>query len=185
MSVDKLPDCYWITPAGLSETELLSQAKAKIAQGLNMLQLRGFEAAQASKLVQALRKISASVIIIINSDLDIAITAQADGVHLKHHQLMALAARPTRVANQFLLGASCHDTLSVQKAHQLGLDYISLSPVLATSTHPEVSPLGWQYLQAICAQFDLAIFALGGMQLKDIATAKDYGAHGVAGITLS
>jgi len=87
---------------------------------------------------------------------------------------------------------SCHDAESIAAANQLAnlrltlslapVIAIFLSPVLATQTHPEQTPLGWQQWSALAALADVPVIALGGLSpaMRDLATTN--GANTVAGI---
>lgn len=87
---------------------------------------------------------------------------------------------------------SCHDAESIAAANQLAnlrlalslapVIAIFLSPVLATQTHPEQTPLGWQQWSLMATFADVPVIALGGLSpaLSDLAAT--YGAHTVAGI---
>ena len=48
----------------------------------------------------------------------------------------------------FLRGAS-HPEELVEQAAKLGADFVMLSPVAATASHPDTVPLGWSQFQAL------------------------------------
>jgi 8-oxo-dGTP diphosphatase len=62
----------------------------------------------------------------------------------------------------------------------LGLDYVMLSPVQATLSHLDAQPLGWAAFNQFISGYSLPVFALGGMQMEDLHTARQNGAHGIA-----
>jgi 8-oxo-dGTP diphosphatase len=80
------------------------------------------------------------------------------------------------------VGASCHDLHELQQAQRLGLDYVLLSPVLPTPSHPDAVPLGWQRFTQWVEQVNLPVYALGGVGLESLDLAKQYGAQGIAAI---
>lgn len=100
------------------------------------------------------------------------------GVHLTAAALARVQARPAAP----LVGASCHDAAELARAAQLGCDYAFLSPVRATSTHPDQPPLGVDGLATLLAGARLPVYALGGMCPADEAALREVGAFGVAGI---
>lgn len=102
------------------------------------------------------------------------------GLHLNRHELAAHARRP--VAENILLGASCHNRDELQKAVDLGVDYILLSPVLPTSSHPDAQGLGWQTFTELVEGVNVPVFALGGMHPGHLVQAKKCGAQGIAAI---
>jgi len=69
------------------------------------------------------------------------------------------------------------------KAKALGCRFALLSPVRKTLSHPERPPLGWAGLRAISGSVSLPVYALGGIERKDFALARQQGAIGVAGIS--
>ena len=68
------------------------------------------------------------------------------------------------------------------RALQLGADFATLSPVMATTSHPEASPLGWMRFEALAEAAAMPVYALGGMAPEQLAQANMSGAQGVAGI---
>ncbi len=104
----------------------------------------------------------------------------ADGVHLGSAALMRCTARP--VPEAAMLSAACHDAAQLQRAQALNVDFVTLSPVLATATHPDATPLGWAGFAALAAESRLPIYALGGMDPAMLAVARAHGAHGIAAI---
>lgn len=87
---------------------------------------------------------------------------------------------------------SCHDAESVAAANKLAhrrleqqlppVIGIFLSPVLATQTHPDVEPLGWQAWSILAELADMPVIGLGGLSPSMRAQAEQYGGIAVAGI---
>jgi 8-oxo-dGTP diphosphatase len=87
---------------------------------------------------------------------------------------------------------SCHDADSIQAANQLAttrLQYqqspvmgIFLSPVLATQSHPDSEPLGWEEWSALAQLADMPVIGLGGLSPLMAEQATQYGAMSIAGI---
>lgn len=120
--------------------------------------------------------------LLLNGPPELAQNWQLAGCHLNRHRLAETSSRP--VADQLLLGASCHDLAALQKAEAVGADYALLSPVAATTSHPGAQPLGWERFSALSRQVSIPVYALGGMQPEDLAIAHEQGARGIAGISL-
>lgn len=104
------------------------------------------------------------------------------GVHANRHLLEQLDRRP--VSDDLLFGASCHNLAELAKAAQLRADYVLLSPVQRSQSHPEQDGMGWEQFNALSAQVGCAVYAMGGLRREDLATAKACGARGIAGINL-
>ena len=94
------------------------------------------------------------------------------GVHWPARTLNAATARP----HDLIVGASCHTHAEVLHASAFAV----LGPVLATPTHPDASPLGWTGFAAAVANTRVPVYALGGLEPDDLATAIAHGAHGIA-----
>ncbi len=103
------------------------------------------------------------------------------GLHLNSHELMQCESRP--IANNILLGASCHNLDELQRAEQIGVDYALLSPVLPTQSHPGVQTLGWAKFASLVEQVNFPVYALGGMSDASLVQAQMYGGQGVAAIS--
>ena len=118
---------------------------------------------------------------LVSGSLQACLNAPADGVHLNSHQLAALSERP--VDDKKLLAASCDDLSEIEQADTVGADFVLLSPVHATPSHPEAQGMGWDRLSEFIARSPLPVFALGGMRPEHLQHARALGAFGVAGIS--
>jgi 8-oxo-dGTP diphosphatase len=101
---------------------------------------------------------------------------KAAGVHFSSQDLMQLKTKPEGL----LAGASCHNSQELAQAEALGLDYVLLSPVQATRSHPDAEPLGWDNFTDLIEDYALPVYALGGMRTDDLHVARSQGAHGIA-----
>ncbi|AOW94069.1 hypothetical protein BFN03_19110 [Rhodococcus sp. WMMA185] len=121
-----------------------------------------------------------SIQLMINADIDGARAIGRCGVHLKSAQLMEASTRPLPADHP--VSASCHNAAQLDHAAALGLDFVTLSPVARTQSHPDASPLGWHRFRDLARECSLPVYALGGMSPNHVAVAVAHGAHGVAGI---
>lgn len=106
-------------------------------------------------------------------------TSEPSAVHLSSEALLALDDRPDLP----LVGASCHDLAQVEHARNLGLDYLFVSPVQATASHPGQPALGWTNFGALAQAAGRPTYALGGVGPRDLEQAWAVGGQGVAGIS--
>jgi 8-oxo-dGTP diphosphatase len=177
----ELPHVYGITCASeLGRDEFLARLEQALQDGLRLIQVREKHLADdrlrafATDVVALGRRCGARVV--VNGAADIATQVHADGVHLTASQLMAAARRP----DCDWCGASCHDAAELERACELGVDFVVLGPVNATPSHLGARVLGWpQFAQLIC-NYPLPVYALGGMRAADLEQAWNCGAHGVA-----
>lgn len=179
-----LPRLYPILDAAPSEV-LLQRLQNYINAGYSMVQLRAKtlpEGAFETLARQAIALCRASgVHLLLNADWNTARRLDADGVHLSSRQLMAIDALP---ADDFLVGASCHDARELARATQIGASFAVLSPVLKTTSHPGQAPLGWEAFEGLLNTAKLPVYALGGLNQSDLERAKHSGAQGLAGISM-
>lgn len=105
--------------------------------------------------------------------------ANVAAIHLKQQQLLHLTHNDLVVGQRYI--ASCHDEVSLQRAQQLGIDAVLLSPVYATTTHPDAKPLGWTHFAELTQAMHIPVFALGGLSRADLSQAQSQGAYGLAG----
>jgi len=67
---------------------------------------------------------------------------------------------------------TCHDGHEIAHANAAGADAAMLSPVFATRTHPNITPLGPEKFHALAALAEMPVIALGGMTFE---RAKELG----------
>lgn len=97
----------------------------------------------------------------------------AEAVHLSSSDA-APSPRPR------LLGRSCHDASSVAEARSQGCDWVTVSPVLPTSSKPGYGPaLGLSGLAALVPGAP-PVYALGGITVDAVGACTQAGAAGVA-----
>jgi len=181
-----LPDRYLITPEpGLDHSRFLGELERALASGISLVQLRArqLSAADYRALVPAVRHLcqQANARLLLNAEPALAAEVGVDGVHLTSARLMGLSTRP--LGAEYLVGASCHTQEEVLHAGALGLDFIVVSPVQQTTSHPGAQLLGFGGLQHLTEQALLPVYALGGMQLSDMDAAFRHGAQGIAAIS--
>ena len=176
-----LPRIYGITCASdLGEDAFLQRMERAFARGLRLVQVRekSWDAprrrAFAARVVALSRAAGARVL--VNADEGDARASGADGVHWTSERLASAASRP----RDLLVAASCHTHADVMRASELDLDFAVLGPVLATPTHADAAPLGFDGFASTVTGTGIPVFALGGLTLADLDTAVAHGAHGVA-----
>ena len=182
----QLPAVYLISPEMARPDDYLSAFRRIIQAGIPLVQLRA-KHLDAESFVLLARQLIAlcrgtDTRLLLNCEPEAAAQLGADGVHLSSHRLRALSRRPCWGAGK-LVGASCHNHKEVAHACQLGLDFIAISPVLATRSHPGSDSLGWRRFRALAEAATVPVYALGGMSLRDLEQAQICGAWGIAAIS--
>ena len=123
---------------------------------------------------------SAGAQLLLNAAPELA-EAMHLGLHLNSDLLYSYTQRP--VATNRWLSASCHNLRDIKQAEALHADFILLSPVKKTSSHPELDGLGWQRCSEMLAHTVTPAYALGGLGMTDFDDARQAGAQGVAAIS--
>ena len=90
------------------------------------------------------------------------------GWHLTAQQLRELSSGGRPFAPQRWLAASCHSAQELTLAAQMGVDFVTLSPVQATATHPEAQPLGWDAAREMWVPRELEV-----AERKQLAVDQD------------
>jgi 8-oxo-dGTP diphosphatase len=178
------PDRLLVTPEpGADDRAFVAAVAAALAAGVRRVQLRARSvddarrARLAAMVLEACRAAGAELL--VNGDVGLA-QALGCGVHLPSAALREVERRPLPPGQ--LVSAACHDRHDLARAEALGLDFVVLGPVAATPTHPDTAPLGWTGFGALRERVSLPIYAIGGLGVDDLATARDHGAQGVAAI---
>ncbi len=179
-----LAPIYAISAAAQLGRELfLRRLESALARGLTLLQFRepALDDADAAVLFTEVRDRvrAAGAMLLVNSRHQRALWESADGVHLTAADLATLKQRPELE----WVAASVHSSPEIEHAAQLQLDFVTLGAIRITATHPSRPPLGWKAAARMIADSSVPVYALGGMQLSDLATAMSYGAHGIASLS--
>ncbi|VWD05975.1 thiamine monophosphate synthase [Burkholderia lata] len=186
-----LPRCCVITPEPASAAAadcdaFLERLSAVLARGETLVQLRvkSLDAAAFARLAAAAlaRCDAAGAHLMLNGPIDAAGVMRFDGAgwHLDGTALRAAAQRPLPAGRW--LSAACHTRDDLLLAAHAGADFVTLSPVLPTLSHPGAPTLGWTQFDALATQAAMPVFALGGMTRTHLDDARRHGAYGIAGI---
>lgn len=181
----QLPDSYMITgPDYHKRDSFMQRFREKLAEGQRLIQFRApdMEPLSFRRLAAELADLcrAEDARLLLNSTPELADACAADGVHLTSRQLMSLDKRPLPVERW--VAASCHNATELRQAERIGVDFAVLSPVLATASHPEAEPLGWQRFQALVERANIPVYALGGMSARMVGQALNCGGQGIAAI---
>jgi len=175
-----LPKFYWITPDNHQSDKVFNECKKRLSNGIKFIQLRSktsLDTTYIEKIHRLCRENQAKLIL---NTPNKTFNEACDGWHLTSLELMSLKERP--VIEEKLIGASTHGIDEALHAENISADYISLSPIEKTLTHPNSIPLGWKDASDIIEKCNLPVFLLGGMNKELVEKALSIGAQGVAGI---
>lgn len=120
-----------------------------------------------------------NTLFIVNDYIDIALLAEADGVHLGQDDIAIEDARKITPPG-FIIGMSTHSLEQAEDAARRGADYIGSGPVFATPTKEHYVPIGVETLEKVLHAVDLPVVAIGGLNLTNLDRLKALGAKNVA-----
>jgi thiamine-phosphate pyrophosphorylase len=180
--------CYITDRKSLEPRPLLLCIREAVQAGIDLLQVREKDLPTRALLELVESAVAAakgsSTRIVVNDRLDIALAAEADGVHLGTQSIPPQAVRK-RVAEGFLLGVSCHSCEDVRRAEASGADYVVLGPIFETPSKMAYGPpLGLAALREAAIVTRIPILALGGINVERVRGCLEAGAAGVAGIRI-
>ncbi len=175
-----------ISPEPNEAGEFLRGLKATVSAGNRIVLLRAKQRSlpDLRSLVVKARDILAAAggELLIQDRADLVQEWRLGGMSLTAKALMQQKKRP--LPENYWLVAACHNEQELHHAHAIGCDFVTLAPVLPTTTHPGQTGMGWAAFAGLAQQFsDLPIYALGGLNPADLAKAQQQGAFGVAGIS--
>tara|TARA_R110001592_G_scaffold140266_5_gene361039 strand:- start:511 stop:1533 length:1023 start_codon:yes stop_codon:yes gene_type:complete len=102
------------------------------------------------------------------------------GVHLSFSRSKAYSERPIRADKWFAV--SCHNESELSYSNLLSADFVTLSPVLKTKSHPEQSEMGWDSFKRLVLTAIVPVYGLGGLSTEHERQLIHSGAQGLAGI---
>ena len=171
---------------------LEAMVEAALGGGVRLVQYRakadatsgnGVPLDDATRLqqVRALRALTSryGALLIVNDRIDLALAAGADGVHLGQGDLPPQLARRLLGPDR-LIGRSTHQLSQLQQAVADGCDYVGVGPVHATPTKPGREPVGLDYVRQAAVESPIPFFAIGGIELANLAAVRAAGAARVA-----
>jgi thiamine-phosphate pyrophosphorylase len=176
---------YLVTDRGLCGGRALEDVVAQAVQGgVACVQLREKELGTRAfvSLAVALKALlaPAKVPLIINDRLDVALASGADGLHVGQEDM------PCALVRRFMgpgaiIGLSVETWEDVERAQDLDVDYLGVSPVFPTPTKTDTKAAwGLEGIQRIRAFSRHPLVGIGGLNLGNAAQAVQAGADGIA-----
>lgn len=155
-----------------------------VAGGVTMVQLREKDAPTGEfvALAKRLKALLAplGVPLIINDRVDVALAADADGVHIGQSD-MAYADARRLLGPDKIIGLSVENFHDLEVANGLDVDYIGISPVYGTPTKTDTAqPFGLEGLRRAVEMSAHPTVAIGGMNAQTIGEVMQAGTDGVA-----
>jgi thiamine-phosphate pyrophosphorylase len=184
--LSRAPRLYIVTDRSAAGDRTLPQVIARALEGAPAgqvaVQLREKDLAPRPllELARALRAVTraAGAALYLNDRVDVALAAEADGVHLGGGSLAVEAVR--EIAPALRIGVSTHACAEVAAAARAGADFVVFGPVFDTpSKRGLLAPTGLEALAAACRQ-PIPVLAIGGVDPESAAACATAGAAGAA-----
>ena len=174
---------YLLLTSANCASGLEATVQGALAAGVRLFQVREKQMADRELLEHA-RKLrawtsDAGAILIINDRPDIAVLAEADGVHVGQEELTVQDARRV-VGCDKLIGVSTHTIEQARRAVLDGADYLGVGPTFRSTTKSFDAFAGLDFVRQVAAEISLPWFAIGGIDATNVKTVTAAGAQRVA-----
>lgn len=176
---------YLVTdPALCAKAGLVETVMAAIQGGVTFVQLRNKDATTAVRVDQAraLKQamVGTGVPLVVNDDVQAAVAAGVDGVHVGQGDVPIAQARQMIGADR-ILGLSCESVADVIAAKDAPVDYLGLGTVFGTATKADTKPLiGLDGLAQMSQASDFPTVAIGGLKADHNDAVLATGTDGLA-----
>lgn len=177
---------YAVTNCGPSDSDVLNQIDKAYRGGAGIVQLRieGLNDREWIRLGLKVRQVSKHYgkAFVINNRVDIALTVDADAVHIGQNDLSIEQIREIldKCGSTMAIGKSTHSLEQAEAAQEEGADYIGVGPIFSTPTKPDYIPVGLELIQAVKRKVHIPFVAIGGINESNIQSVVEAGASTVA-----
>ncbi len=122
-------------------------------------------------------------LLIVNDRIDVAIAADADGVHLGQSDFPILRAREL-LGDRKIIGGSAATIEEVEICLRDVVDYIGFGPVFPTGSKVDAGPVsGLDILKRVAQSIQAPVIGIGGIDETNTGEVMNAGAYGVAVIS--
>ena len=183
----QLPHRYMVTGLFSSAAELLEKVSVQLDKGVRLIQFRApwLQHRPYEHLARELHHLCHpyGAKLLLKGEPELLQESWCDGIHLRSDQLQMPASlwKKYRRPGQWL-AASCHNQEQLQQAVAVDMDFVTLSPVRPTKSHPGRLSMGLEQASVLTQACPVPVFWLGGLGISDEGLAVTQGAQGVAGI---
>lgn len=164
----------------------LALAERALASGCAAVQLRAKRISDHAclSLADSIARACAPLRVpfIVNDRPDIALLADAQGVHLGQDDMPISNARA--IVGTLDIGVSTHSLAQALEADRAGADRIAFGPIFATTSKAEPDPVvGLETLRTVCESVSRPVVAIGGITPENAAEVLAAGAVQLAVIS--
>ncbi len=174
---------YVLTDGAESPEAFRRRVGELVAAGVHVLQLRDKTLDDRSLIERArmLRTLTRNTgtLFIMNDRPDLAVLAQADGVHVGQEELSIKDTRRI-VGAEMTIGVSTHTIEQARQAVLDGANYIGVGPTFLSGTKSFDHFTGLDLLRQVAGEIKLPAFAIGGIGPNNVSDVLDCGITRVA-----
>jgi thiamine-phosphate pyrophosphorylase len=167
----------------LGENSLIKQVEESVKAGATFIQLRekNLSYMEFVKTAKEIKTVTDryKVPFVINDNVNVALEADADGVHIGQGDEDIKTVRE-KLGKYKIIGLSAHNAEEAKKAQEMGADYIGVGAVFNTATKSDVNQVSFETLKEICQSVHIPVVAIGGISKSNIHKLSGSGADGVA-----
>lgn len=146
---------------------------ARIVQWRDKAREKGLQLPDIEAIVAICRE--AGVPLIVNDNVDLALAAGADGVHVGQKDLPVAVVRRL-VPREWIVGASTNNAAEARQAEADGADYVSVGNLFGTSSKLDTRPATLDTVREVRAAVSLPLCTIGGINETNIASVIEAGA---------
>lgn len=177
---------YFITDAGLSKKGNASDVKDAVAAGVTVVQYRS-KLDDADRMLEEARELKEickdKALFIINDIVEVALSVDADGVHVGQGDMPYETARRL-FGKDKIIGVTVHNLKEAKLAEKRGADYLGVSPIFSTATKKDAGEAcGAGLIREIRKNCKIPIAAIGGITLDNVREAVNAGADAICAIS--
>lgn len=169
--------------AWVGRQSLMEQVEEALQAGVTLLQIREKDMEPEAFLeeVRAMKELAArhQVPVIVNDSVEIAMKADADGVHVGQSDMEAGDVRAI-IGPDKILGVTARTVEEARRAEAQGADYLGAGAVFGSATKTDASYMDMETLKAICRSVRIPVVAIGGIGKQNIMKLQGSGVCGAA-----
>jgi thiamine-phosphate pyrophosphorylase len=164
----------------------VNAARKAIRGGAKVIQLRDKQHGKGELLTiaQKLRDLcrKSKTLFIVNDYLDIAIAAEADGIHIGQDDF-PLSVVQKELPIDKIIGISTNTLSQAKKVEAEGADYVAVGSIFPSPTKAKATVVGLERLRQVKQAISIPVVAIGGISKENIGEVMSSGADSAAVIS--
>ncbi|MBE6844610.1 MAG: thiamine phosphate synthase [Ruminococcus sp.] len=174
---------YFITDStGITKQKLLDVVEQACAGGVTLLQLREKDKTTREyiELARAVHSVTQkyNVPLIIDDRVDVALAADAEGVHVGQADMPVEEARRL-MGDKKIIGATTKTVQQAAEAYKQGADYLGVGAIYPTTTKVKTVITSVETLREIVRAVPIKVNAIGGLNVDNADILKGSAISGI------